>query len=261
MQIKIPTECPCCSYPLVTVNDQLFCRNTACDAQIAKKLEHFVKTLGIKGLGPKTLEKLELSDLPELFYLDVDTVAEKLSSLKLAEKLVAEIHAAKLASLATVLASFSIPLIGATAATKLAAVISSIDDISEDTCKKAGLGQKATENLLAWYNTEFMEIREFLPFSFSSEKNIRDTSTSKESICITGKLLSFSTKAEAARLLEQAGFIVTESVTKTTNYLVDEAGKSSAKRKKAEEYGITIINNLDKFLRERNNGRKQEEMD
>ena len=41
-----------------------------------------------------------------------------------------------------------------------------------------------------------------------------------------------------------------ESVTKTLNYLVDEDGKNSSKRKKAEELGITIISNLETFIKE-----------
>jgi NAD-dependent DNA ligase len=44
MKIKIPTNCPCCEYTLELVNDQLFCRNQACGAQLGKKLEHFIAT-------------------------------------------------------------------------------------------------------------------------------------------------------------------------------------------------------------------------
>jgi NAD-dependent DNA ligase len=66
-------------------------------------------------------------------------------------------------------------------------------------------------------------------------------------------LSSYKTKAEAYKSLIEHGFKITESVTKTTDYLVDEGDKSSTKRKKAEELGIKIITNLDNFLRELNN--------
>ena len=95
MKIEIPTTCPCCAYPLELVNDQLFCRNTACGAQLGKKLEHFCKTLGIKGMGAKTIEKLGLADITELFYLDRDTVVEQLLSAKVADKLLLEINQAR----------------------------------------------------------------------------------------------------------------------------------------------------------------------
>ena len=252
MRIEIPTECPCCNYPLELVNDQLFCRNTACGAQLNKKVEHFCKTLGIKGMGSRTVEKLGLSDITELFYLDSEQVVESLGSEKVALKLLDEIERSKSADLATVIASFSIPLVGSTASKKLCEVVTSVDEISYDTCKQAGLGDKVTQNLVAWLETDFQEMREFLPFSFKSQKN-SITNTNQKTICITGKLSSYKTKAEAYKALEEAGYTPVESVTKATNYLVDEEDKGSSKRKKAESLGITIITNLNTFLKENKN--------
>jgi DNA ligase (NAD+) len=252
MRIKIPTECPCCAYPLELVNDQLFCRNTACGAQLNKKVEHFCKTLGIKGMGARTIEKLGLADITELYYLDEDQVASDLSSKTIATKLIAEIEKSKSADLATVLASFSIPLVGNTASQKLCQVINSVDEINQETCKQAGLGDKVTQNLLTWLDTDFQEMREFLPFSFKSQKS-SNTISSGKTVCITGKLSSFKTKSEAHQALEQAGYKPVDSVTKTTDYLVDEEDKGSTKRKKAESLGIQIITNLNTFLKENTN--------
>lgn len=252
MRIQIPTECPCCNYKLELVNDQLFCRNTACGAQLNKKVEHFCKTLSIKGMGARTVEKLGLSDITELFYLDLDQVTEAVGSAKVAEKLLSEIEKAKSTDLATILASFSIPLVGNTASTKICQIVDSIDEINQETCKQAGLGDKVTQNLLSWLETDFLEMREFLPFSFRSHKNSVVTGDQK-TICITGKLSSFKTKTQAYKILEEAGYKPVESVTKSTNYLVDEEDKGSTKRKKAESLGITIITNLNTFLKENTN--------
>lgn len=246
--IEEPTVCPCCDYSLVKVNDQLFCRNTACSAQVNKKLEHFCKVLGIKGMGPKTIEKLNIQELTELFYLDEAEVAEVLGD-KVAAKLLDEIERAKSANLETVLASFSIPLIGGTAAKKLAAVITSIDEISSETCKAAGLGEKATNNLMEWLTTDYLELKEFLPFSFRQEK-LASVPTNNKTVCITGKLKSVKKKADAEKLLQAAGFTVVESITKTTDFLLDEEGAGSSKREKAEKYGITIITDLNDLLKE-----------
>lgn len=251
MKIEIPTTCPCCSYPLEMVNDQLFCRNTACDAQLSKKVEHFCKTLGIKGMGAKTIEKLGLADITELFYLDEDQVAETLSSRTMATKLINEINKAKQADLATIIASFSIPLVGNTASKKICSHVSHIDEITAETCRQAGLGAKVTENLLTWLQTEFQEVKEFLPFSFTSIKV--PVQSGGKSVCITGKLSSYKTKSEAYKALEEAGFKVAETVTKSTDYVVDEDNKGSSKRKKADELGITIIQNLNTFLKEKQN--------
>lgn len=245
--IQIPTNCPCCQYPLERVTDQLFCRNTACSAQLNKKVEHFAKALGIKGLGHKAIEKLNLSDITELYYLDFDDISLKLGSEKVAEKLLQEIEKSKSADLASVIAAFSIPLIGNTAGAKIASVVSSIEEINADTCKDAGLGDKATSNLVQWLETEYLELKDFLPFSFKSSS--KPISSDSKTICITGKLKSYKTKAEAYTVLAEAGYKVVESVTKTLDYLVDEEGKASSKRQKAEQYGITIINNLIEFIK------------
>ena len=254
MKIEIPTTCPCCSYKLELVNDQLFCRNTACGAQLGKKVEHFCKTLGIKGMGPKSVEKLDLQDLTELFYLDLDSVTEALGSEKTAAKLLDEIERAKSADLATVLASFSITLVGQTASQKICGVVDHIDEITFEKCKEAGLGDKVSENLVTWLETDFPDLREFLPFSFKSNRNSTSNSNNNsKTVCITGKLSSYKNKAEAYQALEAAGYKAVESVTKTTDYLVDEEDKASTKRKKAESLGIQIITNLNTFLKEKQN--------
>jgi DNA ligase (NAD+) len=247
MKINIPTTCPCCDYPLELVNEQLFCRNTACPAQLGKKIEHFAKVLGIKGLGPKTVEKLNLSEVIELFSLNIADAEAAIGS-KMAEKLIAEIEKAKSASLEVVLAAFSIPLIGNTASTKICKVVKHVDDITVEACKLAGLGDKATSNLIEWLNTEFKEMREFLPFRFSTDNKSAESNNNGLVICITGKLASFKTKAEATKILEELGYRIVPSLTRAVNILVDEENRGSDKRKKAEAAGIQIVTNLQQFI-------------
>src|SRR5574340_1092551 len=104
MKILIPNNCPECGAELVRINDQLFCQNKACPAQINKKVEHFAKTLGIKGLGEKTIQKLFLESIPELYQLDLDELKEIVGE-KTAVKLLDEIEKSKSSSFATVLAA------------------------------------------------------------------------------------------------------------------------------------------------------------
>lgn len=205
-------------------------------------------------MGSKTVEKLQLADITELFYLDRAQVVEAVGSEKVADKLLLEIDKSRTADLATVLASFSIPLVGNTASQKICRVVKHIDEITSETCSQAGLGEKVTYNLLNWLYTDFVEMREFLPFAFQSE-NTRsaDVAADAKTVCITGKLSSFKTKAQAYAALEDAGYKVSESVTKTTDYLVDEEDKTSTKRKKAEQLGVKIILNLTQFLKETQN--------
>lgn len=246
MQLIIPpTNCPVCDSTLELVTDQLFCRNNNCDARVAKKIEHFAKTLKIKGLGPATIEKLGLSSIEEIYSINKELAEEDLGA-KLASKLLEEIESSKKSSFATVLAGMSIPLIGNTAASKLAEYANSFDELSHVVCMEAGLGEKATNNLQEWLYYEYPQIKEFLPFKF--ERFVSKPVTNGKLVCITGKLSSFSTKSKAAEALEAKGFTVTNNLNKTVNYLVDEENKGSSKRVKAESYGITIISDLNNFI-------------
>lgn len=242
--IVIPTNCPVCDSKLQLVKDQLFCRNSSCEAQIAKKIEHFAKTLKIKGLGPATIEKLQLDDITQVYYLDRDEVAEVIG-IKMADKLMSEISNSKNSDFVTVLSAMSIPLIGNTASTKLAQFASNFDEINGKTCKDAGLGDKATANLQDWIYFEYPQIKEFLPFKF---EGIVKQPVDGPIVCITGKLKSFATKKEAAIALNAKGYQVVDNLTKTVNFLIDESDKSSSKRVKAESYNITVITDLNKFL-------------
>jgi NAD-dependent DNA ligase len=203
----------------------------------------------MKGFGSKTIEKLDLGDLTEIFTLEFDVLADRIGSEKVAEKLLQEIDKAKSADLATVLSSFSIPLIGQTASKKIASAVGCVEDITESACKTAGLGEKATQNLLYFLQYDLPEMKEFLPFSFQSGKSSTVANTGK-TICVTGKLKTFKTKSQAYEALQQAGYVVVESVTKTLCFLVDEENKNSTKRQKADTLGVTIIPNLENFLKE-----------
>ncbi len=241
--IQAPTNCPSCSSLLEWSNDLLYCRNVLCSAQNQKKVEHFAKTLKIKGLGPSAISKLGLTDIDQIYSLSREEITEGLSSEKLAEKLYAEIKNSEAAPLNTVLAAFSIPLIGKTASNKLSKIITNITEIDESSCKKAGLGPKATENVLEWLHKDFYCFYDgYLPFDFKF-----DTPLQKEEIgtvCISGKLKSFKTKALATQALEHKGYAVKSSLTKDVTILINESGVESAKTTQARNSGVTIIENL-----------------
>ena len=248
MIIEAPTRCPSCCSVLQWSNHLLFCRNEFCVSKAEKKIEHFAKTLKIKGLGPSTIAKLNLSDIDEIYSLTEEGAAQALSSNRLAEKLCKEIENSKKVSLNMLLPAFSIPLIGKTATLKLSTVCTSIFDITEDSCKLAGLGPKATANLLEWISSDF-GYYEHLPFSFKFDSN--KVSTEKKGIvCISGKLVSFKTKAEAQKTLESHGYEVKSSLTKEVTILVNESGIESLKTQKARDSGVIIVTNLNKFFGE-----------
>jgi len=249
-EIIPPTNCPACNSVLEFVGDQLFCKNDSCSAKSAKRLEHFAKTLKIRGLGPSTIDRLGLTDYKDIYSLTQEEISFLLDSEKLGTKLHNEIQKSKSVDLTTLLPAFSIPLIGSSATNKLAKHISSISEITPEICIEAGLGPKAASNLMDWLiNTFHFQEYYNLPFSFTCQKRAEVTDTdTKGTVCITGKLKSYPTKAAAQQVLIKNGYTVKDNLTKDVTILVNESGIESAKTKKAEQMGITINQNLKELI-------------
>lgn len=249
-EIIPPTNCPACNSVLEFVGDQLFCQNDSCPAKSAKRLEHFAKTLKIRGLGPSTIDRLGLTDYKDIYSLTQEEISFLLDSEKLGTKLHNEIQKSKSVDLTTLLPAFSIPLIGSSATNKLAKHISSLSEITPEICIEAGLGPKAASNLMDWLvNTFHFQEYYNLPFSFTCQKRAEVTNTdTKGTVCITGKLKSYPTKAAAQQVLIKNGYLVKDNLTKDVTILVNESGIESAKTKKAEQMGITINQNLKELI-------------
>lgn len=246
--ITAPTQCPSCGSVLQWVNHILYCKNTECESQTEKRLEHFAKTLKIKGLGPAAVSKLQLDSIADLYEITEGYIATALSSDRLAQKLIGEIENSKRATMNQLLPAFSIRLIGKTAAEKLSFVCKQITDINEDTCRSAGLGPKATTNLLAWLRDQYPSYAG-MPFSFEFEKSTK-VNAIKGTVCISGKLNSFKTKALATKALLEEGYAVKSTLTKDVTILVNESGVESAKTRTARTSGITIVTDLHEIIGE-----------
>ena len=240
--IEAPTNCPSCSSVLEEVNYLLFCRNASCGVKVSKLIEHFATTLKIKGLGPASIQKLDIQSLEELYVQTLEDISEGLGSIKLAEKLYMEIQRSTDAPLNVLLPAFGIPLIGRTATEKLSKVCIDIEEIDYDKCREAGLGEKSAASLCKWLDEEFYQLC-MLPFSFKFEKP-QTTTITHGIVCISGKLTSYKTKAEAHKVLKDLGYGVKPSLTKDVTILVNESGVESAKTLKARKSGVQIITNL-----------------
>ena len=247
-KIEAPSNCPSCNSVLNEVNHLLYCVNPHCGEKALKLIEHFAKTLKIKGLGPATIVKLDILHLEELYALTLDDIAHALGSQRLAVKLLDELERSQSAPLNVLLPAFSIPLVGKTATEKLSKVCNDIEEIDYEICRKAGLGEKTANNLCNWVENYFYEVS-LLPFSFKFEKPVTPSVTAGV-VCITGKLVSYKTKAEAHQVLQELGYAVKTSLTKDVTILVNESGVESAKTTKARDAGVTIVTNLNQFIGE-----------
>lgn len=247
LEILAPSHCPSCSSELVWEGDLLYCRSLDCGEVKQAKVIHFAKTLKIKGLGPAAIAKLNLTNIIDIYDLSLSDITVGLSSTKLASKLYEEIEDSKKAALQKVLPGFSIPLIGRSATDKLCEVLTHLSELSVEICTQAGLGPKATSNLMDWFVNEYPLLAN-LPFSFSATVTDTASTSSMGIVCITGKLVSVKTKSEAEKLLVAQGYSIKSSLTKDVTILVNESGIESAKTKKARDAGVSIITNLNELL-------------
>ncbi|BEU75931.1 hypothetical protein AZ23E_0170 [Escherichia coli phage AZ23] len=258
MKIEIPTQCPSCGSKLDLVNGQLFCRNKSnCPAQSSKLIENFCTKMKLKGFGPKTIEKLELTKISELFYLTEEDLVRAVGS-KVAAKLISELNTKVRGDIdfGSVLGSLGIPLIGEVAAKKLSQNCTSFHDVKAD--------GKAGENYKAWLNSlQGKDVIE-LPWKFSTgikgtkaDVIITDELIAQPNgiaVCITGSLQDFANRTDATNYLESLGYTVKKSVTKDVKYLIceDESKRSSSSYKKAETNGIEILS-IKELLEKNNN--------
>ena len=253
LTIEIPDVCPSCGTSLELINDQLFCNNTSCPAKNSKIVEGFTKTLRIKGLGPKTINKLDLEYIEDIYQLTEEFIEERLGSEKIAKKLIHEIGISKNANLQDLLPAFAIPLFGSTASQKLCNTINHIDELTEKRCSEAGLGPKVTTNICSWYNKEYKNRYCRLPFTWKADvfEGVPVVDIN-EVVCITGRLKSYRTKADAKRVLENYGYRMKDTLTNDVTILVNESGIASSKTKSAESKGIKIVTNIKQLIGEKN---------
>jgi len=248
MKIEIIKECPVCSSKLIRVNDQLFCKNTLCDAKVFKSIIHFVKALKIKGLGEKTIEKLDLDSINSIYNLSNELIKSTLGD-KVGTKLISEIEKSKNTTVDKYITGFGIPLVGKTASEKLAQHTSDIWNIDANVCSLAGLGEKATNNLLDWILHNEDRYKN-LPIKTLEVSPQTQTETTLK-ICVTGKLNDFTSREKAKTYLKDYGIQVVSSVSSNIDYLVcDVEGSSSSSVKKAKKLDIEVItmNNLLKLI-------------
>lgn len=241
MKIEIPLNCPSCGSKLDLVNDQLFCRNKSlCTAQSSKLIENFCSKMKLKGFGPQTIAKLEITKVSELFFLTKEDLVRAVGD-KVATKLELELETKLRQDIdfCSVLGSLSIPLIGEVAAKKLSQLYNDFQSVKAE--------GKAGENLASWKNSPAGQDIINLPWKFSKQQASVETSSDVVSngivLCITGKLNDFKNRTDAAKYLESLGYTMKTSVTKAVNYLIceDETKIGSSSYKKAQSLGIEVL--------------------
>ncbi len=194
----------------------------------------------IKGFGPQTIAKLELSSISELYSLKLSDASAVIGET-MAQKLVAEVDAKRTVDFATFLSALGIPLIGGVAGKKIASVASGWEGLAK---ASTVLGAKARDSLVSWSVSDIGIETTLLPITFTKpviKTSVPTADSFKGNVVITGKLDDYKNRGEAATYLESQGYTVTSGISKKTTYLIVEDGSTSSKTQKANDLNIPIL--------------------
>lgn len=264
-KIPLPEYCPICGAKVkIKTNEDvkvLMCTNDHCQGKLINRIDHFAskKGLDIKGLSKVTIEKLIdwgwLEDLSDIFRLE--THKEEWGKkpgfgVKSVNNIINAINDAKETTLDQFISSLGIPLIGLTVSRDICKHISTYEEFRNkclthfDFSQWEGFAENKTQAL--WnYNFEeankiydFINIKEEVP-----EERIYKT-LSEKVVVITGRLNEFKNRAELQKAIEDRGGKVTSSVSKKTDFLINnDIDSDSSKNKSAKSLGIPIITEAD----------------
>lgn len=266
--IEVPDKCPVCGGPVDEyVNGEsrfLMCENPGCDGKLINRLDHFCgkKGLDIKGLSKATLEKLIdwgwVCNFIDLFHLHEhksEWVQKPGFGAKSVEKILAAIEESRNCELWQFISALGIPLIGSTYAKQISKKEASWVGIREDIEGKYdftnwdGFGSEMCNALWSFnYNeADKLFFEEYLHITNSLWVNPEEVKLNKQTldgvtVVITGKLSKFKNRAELQTAIENAGGKVVGSVSKNTNYLINNDNTStSSKNLTAQKLGVEII--------------------
>ena len=263
----IPHTCPACGQETVVKKENevecLFCVNPGCPAKKIKSFGLFTSrdAMNIDGLSEATLEKFiargfihDFGDIFEISRYKDEIVEMEGFGQKSYDNLMESLERAKETTLPRVIYSLGIANIGLANAKVICRHFdndldrirhASLEEVSDiDT-----IGPVIAGNLVAYFRDEDNDRRLDHLMSFL---HIQEDSPKQEQIfegmnfVITGSLVHFENRSEAKELIESLGGKVTGSVTKKTNYLINnDIQSNSSKNKKARELGIPILSEED----------------
>lgn len=263
----IPHTCPACGQETVVKKENdvecLFCVNPGCPAKKIKSFGLFTSrdAMNIDGLSEATLEKFiargfihDFGDIFEISRYKDEIVEMEGFGQKSYDNLMESLERAKETTLPRVIYSLGIANIGLANAKVICRHFdndldrirhASLEEVSDiDT-----IGPVIAGNLVAYFRDEDNNRRLDHLMNFL---HIQEDSSKQEQIfegmnfVITGSLVHFGNRSEAKELIESLGGKVTGSVTKKTNYLINnDIQSNSSKNKKARELGIPILSEED----------------
>ena len=268
--LVIPDKCPVCGHEARIRQDNdvetLYCMNPDCVAKKIKSFSLFTSrdAMNIDGLSEATLEKFiamgfihDFGDIFEIGKYKEQIVEMEGFGQKSFDNLMASLEKAKETTLAKVIYSLGIANIGLANAKVICRHFD--DDIEkirhayeEEISSIEGIGPVIARSLADYFKSE--ENNQKLEHLLSHlhlihEENTEEQVFAGKTFVITGSVDHFANRSEAKAYIEARGGKVTGSVTKKTDYLINnDKASTSSKNKKAQELGIRILSEED-FLK------------
>ena len=261
--VEIPEVCPVCGEKTEIKNElgvkTLHCVNSNCPAKNIKKFTLFVtrNALNIEGLSEETLEKFVdagfIHEFADIYHLDKykeEIVTMEGFGEKSYDNIIASVEASRKAEPAAVLYGLGIPHIGVSNAKMLCkAFDQDLDKVRNATVDDLvvidGMAEKRAVPFVEYFQNKensdaldrLLDELEIIKPEVSGEQNMDGLS-----FVITGSLNSFENRDALKRYIEDRGGSAKGTVSKATNYLINnDINSNSSKNKKAKELGIEII--------------------
>lgn len=270
----IPAECPVCHAPAVVRESEsgtktLHCTNAACPAKQLKKFARFVSKEGINidGISEQTVWKFinhgfirEYADFYKLKNYAFEISCFEGFGKKSVSNLLESVEKSRHTDGRHLLYALNIPLCGGDVAKKLlsrykvkelieTARLSMFDD---EFASIDGIGPEKSAKFIAWFKDDvhFQHVQHLLSELIIEEQKPVETGNKCQGLTfvVTGDVHHYKNRNELKAYIESQGGKVTGSVSKSTNFLINnDAASQSSKNKKAHELNIPIITE-DEFI-------------
>jgi len=265
--VKFIDTCPECGTPLVKNEGEAnhFCPNYLhCPPQIKGRIEHFIsrRAMDIEGLGEETVDLLFskglIRNVADLYDLRLEQLIplERMGE-KSASNILNSIKGSVNIPYYRVLYALGIRHVGETVAKTLASRFKSLDELvaaDEETLTGVReIGPKIASSIISYFrdpeNIEIIRRLKSTGIQLSSETYNAYTGNSLDGkVIVISGVFRMHTRDEYRELIEKNGGKYSSSISGNTSFILAGDNMGPAKREKAEELGVQIINEAE-FLK------------
>ncbi|MBU1906358.1 MAG: NAD-dependent DNA ligase LigA [Candidatus Omnitrophica bacterium] len=256
--VSVPKSCPVCLGEVVKEKEEdvaYRCINLFCPAQIERGLLHFSSrsAMDIEGMGESMVNQLvELKlvrDIADIYKLTVkDLLKLEFFKDKKAQNLLSAIQKSKSRPLSCLIYALGIRHVGEKAAYVLARQFRTLGNLAKAKLDELRniyeVGPVVAEAIVNYFSrTETKKlIDQFKKTGINLKEEfskVRATALTGKTVVFTGELRDFS-RAEAQKLVREAGGNAVSSVSKDTDFVVSGENPGS-KYAKAKKIGVEIV--------------------